>query len=181
MQEFGVDLQTFREAYEFLRSHNAAYAHVTWDEEAARGLEVVPELGLPAVFGACVQLQGANAEPAENLRQEGPAEAVLGNSDSEDEAVVEKDEYCAGLADEDAKIDTDKQFAKVELALRKLEMQKAETLLHEQQVRSSGPSFSDYKSLAGREAIEQEEKKLHAEMLKLKLDKMKAELEAVLR
>ena len=177
MQEFGVDVENFRAAYEFLRDHNAAYAQVRWDENAARGLEVADTLGLPAVFGACVQLQepGSAQKPT---RQEGPAEAVEGADEADAEAVVEHNEYNVGVGDEDVKIDTDKQFLKVEVALRKLELQQAQTRLHEEQMRASDLAFKDYQSIAGRAAIEDEQRKLQAALLQCNVDKMRRELEA---
>ena len=37
MPELGVNYDTFKDAYDWLRSHNDLYASVQWDAEAADG------------------------------------------------------------------------------------------------------------------------------------------------
>ena len=113
------------------------------------------------------------------VRQQGPAEAVEGHSDSESESgLQEQNEYCAGVGDEDAKVDSDKQFLKVQLQMRRLELQQAETRLHEEQTRQSHETLKDYKSEAGRAAIEEEQQKLQAALLQCNVEKMRDELQA---
>ena len=65
----------------------------------------------------------------------------------------EEEEWCAGLADDDAMLDPDKQFLQVEVQLRRLLIRKQEVRVFEEEVRGMAADSAGFQSLAGREAI----------------------------
>ena len=139
IKDLQVSLEAFREAYDFLRAHNALYERVIWDEDAVKAMsESDGLLGLSRVLESCVRLQ----EPGESTmraRQAGAADAVvtgeeeaeekeeeaLGEEEGASEDPVEPDgeeerwEYLAGVADADMQLDCDRQVQHIEVGLRR--------------------------------------------------------------
>jgi hypothetical protein len=123
ISELGVCLSDFKAAYECLHAVNALYNRVQWDEEAARSMLGESEvLGLPSVLTGCVRVHESDAACARTC-QSGPADAhIAGAEEPRGEACdsePEEDAYNAGVADEDMKLDVDRQMTQVEVHLRK--------------------------------------------------------------
>ena len=69
--DLGVDCDTFKETYDWLRDHNEIYSKVAWDEQAAAGLRSKDAYGLPSQLTACVYKQppcGVTATRQEDRR-----------------------------------------------------------------------------------------------------------------
>jgi hypothetical protein len=105
IKQFGVDLQSYKLAYEFLKEHNFVYRYVDWDDAATElFLQDRSRLGLPKIFANCVRV-AADEKVGTSVRQEGPAEAVESDGESdasagEEEWEVEENAECPGSLSE---------------------------------------------------------------------------------
>ena len=176
VKDLEVSVGSFKEAYDFLRGHNALYERVIWDEDAAQLLFKKDScLGLSSLFEGCVRLQ----EPGPNVAQvrqvgapdavvdgleaggdgddedaEGPGEGVPDAAPAEGDEAKEEWEYVAGVADADMQLDCDRQLQHIEVGLRRQALLAQQTHDHEQRVRASDPdALAGYKCRPGRARV----------------------------
>ena len=84
----------------------------------------------------------------------------------------EQDEYCAGVDDEDMKMDTERQFLKVQIHMHRLAVRCAEKAAREKAV------GGDFTCKAGEDAVREEMESLRAAAAKVNVEALKKQLAA---
>ena len=78
VQQLQCSVQEVRVAYDLLRSVNATYANIEWDDVAAESLSREGgALGLPESLQGCIGVQSGLTPEEAQVTKEGPADAVV--------------------------------------------------------------------------------------------------------
>jgi hypothetical protein len=167
LRSLAVSPAAFKRAYDYLHRCNPIYAAVGWDEAAAMDLARDRSvLGLPACLGACVRVDEGADPKAQSVRQEGPGEAVQGESDeipphekdagegpdSNDLGEPEEGEYVAGVADRDVELDMDRAVQNIKTSLQRQEVRARRVIRHQEEMREQHGRHA-YESLGAQEEL----------------------------
>ena len=178
-----------RVAYDLLRSVNATYANIEWDDVAAESLSREGgALGLPESLQGCVGVQSGLTPEEAQVTKEGPADAVVapelpasseagkvGDASATEDRLQEEDDddglergvTVVGVAEDDAVDDTSRQVLRTKQMLLQQMDRQAACDKHEAEMRKHHPTFQH---TAERQEIQESERKIRGRINRIHLD-----------